>query len=139
VGVEDNRREGTEVFEEVGGEMTETKLAIARRIILSIGLFVCALLFLYPHWRGSFILGENVFEYGLGRGFITAPPIPEPGQLVRLIGMESYSPDDLPPLHWWRNVIASYRVHRVRQITEIALTLLFTFGLMRALRKSLGG
>ena len=96
-----------------------------------------ALLFLYPHWRGSFVLPTRVFEYGLGRGFITAPPIPNPGQLVQLVGMGSNG-DETFPILLLDIIEASYRVHRVSQFTEVALALLFTFGLMRALKKPAG-
>jgi hypothetical protein len=50
--------------------MTEASLAIARKVVLCAGLLVSALLFLYPHWRGTFMF-TRVFEYDLGRGFIT--------------------------------------------------------------------
>ena len=117
--------------------MTEAGLAIARKVVLCAGLLMSALLFLYPHWRMSFVF-PRAFEYGLGRGFITAPPIPEPGQLVRLAGMESNPPYFQSPFELVDVVNVRYRVHRVRQLTEVALALLFTFGLMRALKKPAG-
>ena len=109
-------------------------LSTVRKIILYVGLLVSSLLFLYPHWRGSFDDGDRAFEYDLGRNFITAPPIPDPSQLVRLIGEEP----NLLPLALVGSVKASYRIHYVRQFTEVALTLLFTFGLVRALKKPAG-
>ena len=118
--------------------MTEAGLAIVRKVVLCAGLLTSGLLFIYPHWRGSFEVGIKVFEYDLGRGFITAPPIPDHSQLVRLIGMESNDPKaDWPLMMLW-DIKASYRVHRVRQLTEVALALLLTFGVLPALRKPAG-
>jgi hypothetical protein len=115
--------------------MSEASLAIARKITLCAGLLLGALLFLYPHWRGSFEFGVGFFEYDLGRSFITAPRIPKPGQVVRLVGMDQEAPNSFL---FVREIKASYRVHRVRQLTEVALALLFTFGVVRALRKPVG-
>lgn len=103
--------------------MTEDKLAIARKVILCVGLLVAALLFLFPHWRVSInvgILGETrAFDQEIGRGFIAFPP-------VQLTGKGA-------------NFVA--RINYVRQITEVAIALLLTFGLMLALKpkKPAGG
>ena len=96
--------------------MTEANLAIARKIILCVGLLVAALLFLFPHWRVSInvgILGETQgFDQDIGRGFIAYPPV----HLTR--GSAKF--------------VAS--INYVRQITEVAIALLLTFGLMLALK-----
>jgi hypothetical protein len=119
--------------------MTEASLAIARKVILCCGLLTGALLFLYPHWRGSFRgIIEHEYEYDLGRGFITAPPIPDPRQIARLTGLESAATDIVEVVQMINLVNAKYHVHRVRQLTEVALALLFTFGVMRVLRKPAG-
>lgn len=93
--------------------MTEANLAIARKVILYVGLLVTALLFAYPHWRASdyFVTtGENlVVDQEIGRYFIVYPP-PTTGMFVA-------------------------RINYVRQFTEVAIALLFTFGLMRVLKK----
>src|SRR5262245_58121688 len=111
--------------------MTEANLAIARKIVLCVGLLVAALLFLYPHWllpvypgNGSRSVNQDV-----GRAFIVTPPVftvhsPEftlienkkPASEVTLI--------DKKPA----------RIDYVRQFTEVAIALLFTFGVMRALK-----
>ena len=102
--------------EESEREMMEANLAIARKVILCVGLLVAALLFLFPHWRVSInvgILGETrAFDQEIGRGFIAFPP-------VQLTGKGA-------------NFVA--RINYVRQITEVAIALLLTFGLMRALK-----
>ena len=114
--------------------MNEASLAIARKVVLCAGLLVSALLFAYPHWRGSFDFVDTIYEYDLGRSFITAPPIPDPSQIVRLVGLEPGGDDRARPHKVANAVEASYRVHYVRQLTEVAFALLFTFGLLRALK-----
>jgi len=98
--------------------MTEANLAIARKVILYVGLLVAALLFIYPHWRiyvhtGA---GQPAVNHELGRAFITFPPLlSAESSLFLLMG-------------------GTVRIHYIRQITEVAIALLFTFGLMRALK-----
>jgi hypothetical protein len=93
--------------------MTEANLAIARKVVLCIGLLVAALLFAFPHWRLSdtiVIPGKpQVVDQEIGRFFIAIPP--------STIG------------------IYDVRIHYVRQFTEVAIALLLTFGLVWALRK----
>jgi len=57
-------------------------------------------------------------------------------QLARLTGVEINTDNYLFLVKVGRDV--SYRAHRVRQLTEVALALLFTFGLMRVLKKPAG-
>jgi hypothetical protein len=96
--------------------MNEANLAIARKVVLYIGLLVAALLFLFPHWRVSVnvgILGETQsFDQEIGRGFIAYPPVQLTGGSAKFVA----------------------RVNHVRQFTEVAIALLLTFGLMRALK-----
>ena len=96
--------------------MTEASLAITRKVVLYIGLLVAALLFLFPHWRVSVnmgILGESqVFDQEIGRGFIAYPPVQLTGGSAKFVA----------------------RINYVRQFTEVAIALLFTFGVMRALK-----
>jgi hypothetical protein len=96
--------------------MSEAKLAIARKVILYAGLLVAALLFLFPHWHVSInvgMLGETrAFDQEIGRGFIAYPPVQLTGGVVKFVA----------------------RINYVRQITEVAIALLVTFGLMRALK-----
>ena len=96
--------------------MNEANLTIARKVILCVGLLVAALLFLFPHWRVSInvgILGEaHALEQDIGRGFIAFPPVQLTGGIAKLV----------------------IRINYVRQIAEVAIALLLTFGLMRALK-----
>jgi hypothetical protein len=96
--------------------MTEASLAIARKVILCAGLFVSGLLFLYPHWWLSvyYVNGSPATSVDIGRSFIASSPLP--------------TADENEPAH----------INYVRQITEVALALAFTFGLMLALKKPLG-
>jgi hypothetical protein len=100
--------------------MTEANLAIARKVVLYIGLLVAALLFLFPHWRVSVNVGilgvPRSFDQEIGRGFIAYPPVQLTGGSAKFVA----------------------RINYVRQITEVALALLFTFGLMRVLKKPAG-
>lgn len=100
--------------------MNEANLAIARRVILCVGLLVAALFFLFPHWRVTVnlgILGETrVFDQEIGRGFIAFPPVQLTGGSAKFVA----------------------RINYVRQFTEVAIALALTFGLMRALRKPAG-
>ena len=92
--------------------MTEASLAIARKVVLYIGLLVASLLFAFPHWRLSdaFVIPgkTQVVDQEIGRYFIAYPP-PTKGIHVA-------------------------RINYARQITEGAIALLLTFGLMRALK-----
>ena len=96
--------------------MTEANLAIARKVILYAGLLTSALLFIYPHWRVSTdieVLGETqVIDQEIGRAFIASPPVE-----LKVSGAKFFA-----------------RINYVRQITEVALALLLTFGLLRALK-----
>jgi hypothetical protein len=96
--------------------MTEANLAIARKVILCAGLLTSALLFIYPHWRVSAdieVLGETqVIDQEIGRAFIASPPVE-----LKVSGAKFVA-----------------RINYVRQITEVALALLLTFGLRRALK-----
>ena len=92
--------------------MTEANLAIARKVVLYIGLLVAALLFAFPHWRVSdaFVIPgkTQMVDKEIGRFFIAYPP---------------------PTLG-----IHVARINYARQITEVTIALLLTFGLMRALK-----
>jgi len=97
-------------------------LAIARKVILCVGLLVAALLFIYPHWkiaveRGD---GKTVFDQDAGRAFILSPPLAV-AQTIRF-----------PMIRGIRPV---FRINYVRQFVEVAIALLFTFGLTFMLRK----
>src|SRR5215470_3771424 len=95
---------------------------IARKVILCVGLLVSALLFLYPHWRVSVEMGngKSVFDQDAGRAFILSPPLAV-AQTIRF-----------PMIRGIRPV---FRINHVRQYTEVAIALLFTFGLTFMLRK----
>jgi hypothetical protein len=101
--------------------MTEANLAIARKVVLCVGLLVAALLFLFPHWRVSvgILSGAQVLEQDIGRGFIAFPPVQLTGGIAKFV----------------------VRINYVRQIAEVAIALLLTFGLLRALKlkKPAGG
>jgi hypothetical protein len=107
--------------------MNEANLAIARKVILYTGALVATLLFLYPQWRYSIDLGDGTptTNQELGRGFIASPPLPG----------DASGPYQLMIVSGPRKVV---RIHHVRQFTEVALALLFTFGVMRALKKPAG-
>jgi hypothetical protein len=102
--------------EESESEMNEANLAVARKVILCVGLLVAALLFLFPHWRVSInvgILGETrALDQEIGRGFIAYPPVQLTGGGAKFVA----------------------RINYIRQITEVAIALLLTFGLMSALK-----
>src|SRR5262245_42743368 len=106
-------------------QMSETILAIARKIILYVGLLTSALLFAYPHWRVSIDMrnGNRIFDQDIGRAFILSPP---------LVGTQ------VIPFPTIAGIRPVFRIHYVRQFTEVALALLLTLGLMRALRKPAG-
>jgi hypothetical protein len=143
--------------------MNEAKLAMARKVVLCVGLLVAALLFLYPHWRLSIDVGDGrpTVNSELGRAFIASSPLDGIGQ--RLVNVPSVSsvgglqfqsptndrraiearqfqspPDDRRVIEA-RQVLTTgsagrvVRIHYIRQITEVALALAFTFGLMCAL------
>jgi hypothetical protein len=100
--------------------MNEASLAIARKVVLCGGLLVGALLFIYPHWWLSVYPGDGspAISQDIGRGFIAAPPLPGVRTELRALMVKE-------------NPI---RINYVRQFTEVAIALLFTFGLMRALK-----
>jgi hypothetical protein len=103
--------------------MTEANLAIARKVVLCAGLLVSALLFLFPHWRLSsdFEDGSPVTKE-LGRIFIAFKPF-----------AHSY-----PPYRFTSRPGTDVYIDHVRQFTEVGLALLFTFAVMRALKKPAG-
>jgi hypothetical protein len=98
--------------------MTEASLAIARKVVLYIGLLVAALLFAFPHWKIStdIGLGTPAVDRDLGRAFIMPSLVYRSDQFL-LIDFKNAA-----------------HIHYVRQITEVAIALLLTFGLMRALK-----
>jgi hypothetical protein len=100
--------------------MTEANLAIARKVVLYTGLLVSVLLFIYPHWWLSVYPGDGspAISQDIGRGFIASPPLP--GIRTELFALR----DEKNPV----------RINYVRQCTEVAIALLFTFGLTRALK-----
>jgi len=112
--------------------MTEANLAIARKIVLCVGLLVAALLFLYPHWLLSVYPGDGSrsVNQDVGRAFIMTPPVftVHSPEFTLIENKKPASPEvtliEKKPA----------RIDYVRQITEVGLALLFTFGLMRALR-----
>jgi hypothetical protein len=117
--------------------MSEAKLAIARKVILYIGLLVAALLFVYPHWMVSveFRDGSPAFNQDIGRGFIASPP------LLRAESRPVQSTAGAGPVIKARGVLLMntagtvFRINYVRQFTEVAIALLVTFGLMSALKQ----
>jgi hypothetical protein len=120
--------------------MTEAKLAIARRVVLCVGLLASALLLLFPHWRMSigFVDGRPPVNYELGRAFIAFKP------LARAASRPLRSTTGAEPVIKARAVLLMgasgtvIHINYVRQITEVAIALLLTFGLMRVLRNPAG-
>jgi hypothetical protein len=104
--------------------VTEANLAIARKIVLYTGLLVAALLLAYLHWKLVYSVdnGATFVSEDLGRSFITAPPLPFPR----------------PSVSSWLNDKKPVRINYIRQFTEVALALAFTFAVMSALRKPAG-
>jgi hypothetical protein len=100
--------------------MNEANLAIARKVVLYTGLVVSALLFLFPHWRYTMDLedGSPVVDKDLGRRFIAYMPLYH----------------SAPPYQFTLGPGTGLHIHHVRQFTEVALALLATFGLRRALK-----
>jgi hypothetical protein len=100
--------------------VTESNLAIARKVVLVAGLLVATLLFLFPHWQASITAlealgalgGGSTFDQDIGRGFIAFPPVQLTGKYAKVAAHINYA----------------------RQVTEVAIALLVTFGLFRALR-----
>jgi hypothetical protein len=101
-------------------EVTEANLAIARKVVLYTGLLVSALFFIYPHWLLSVYPGDGSpsVNQDIGRAFIVTPPVFTVHSPV-FVSIEKKKPA---------------RIDYVRQFTEVALALLFTFGLLRALK-----
>jgi len=120
--------------------MNEANLATARKVILCAGLLVAALLFLFPHWRLSvyFRNGRPAIDHDIGRGFIASPP------LLRAESRPVQSTTGAEPnikafgVQLMDTAGTVFRINYFRQFTEVALALLFTFGLILALRKSAG-
>jgi hypothetical protein len=116
--------------------MTEAILAIARKVILCGGLLVAALLFLFPHWRLSigFVDGRPTVNHELGRTFIAFKP------LASAKSRPVQSTTSAEPVIKGRGVLLMdttgtvFRINYVRQITEVSIALLLTFGLMWALK-----
>jgi hypothetical protein len=104
--------------------MTKAGLAIARKIILYTGLLVAMLLLAYPHWNLVYSVNNGVtfVSEDLGRSFITAPPVPFANPIV-----SSWVEDKKP-----------IRINYVRQFTEVAFALAFTFAVISAFRKPAG-
>jgi hypothetical protein len=105
--------------------MNETVLAITRKVILCVGLLVATMLFAYPHWRLAIESerGTPAYDQDVGRAFILSPP----AMAAQVFSTASMG-----------GIRAVLRINYTRQIIEVALALLFTFGLMRALRKPAG-
>jgi hypothetical protein len=99
--------------------MNEANIAIARKVVLCAGLLVAALLFLFPHWRLTIDLedGSPVVDKDLGRRFIADMPLYH----------------SAPPYQFTLGRGTSLHIHHIRQFTEVALTLLLTFGVLRVL------
>jgi hypothetical protein len=116
--------------------MNEANLAIARKIVLYTGLLVAGALFLFPHWRLSvfFRNGRPAINHDIGRGFIASPP------LLRAESLPVRSTTGAEPVIKAVGVLLMdtagtvFRINYVRQFTEVAIALLFTFGLLRALK-----
>jgi hypothetical protein len=116
--------------------VNEANLAIARKVVLCAGLLVAALLFLFPHWRLSvyFRNGRPAINHDIGRGFIASPP------LLRAESRRVQSTTGAEPVIKAVGVLLMdtagtvFRINYVRQFTEVAIALLLTFGLMRALK-----
>jgi hypothetical protein len=55
--------------------VNEANLAIARKVVLYVGLLVAALLFLFPKWRMTMMMGETEsIAMETDRSFIADPP-----------------------------------------------------------------
>src|SRR5262245_22286113 len=104
--------------------MNETSLASARKIVLCVGLLAATLPILYPHWRVVVELGDRmlVFDQHVGRAFILSPPL----VAAKAIGLPRIG--SIQPI---------FRINYTRLFIEVAVALIFTFGLMRALRRRL--
>jgi hypothetical protein len=116
--------------------MTEAGLVIARKVVLCAGALVAALLFVYPHWMLSvdFRDGSPAINQDIGRGLIASPP------LLRAESRPFQSTTGAEPVIKARGVLLMdtagtvFRINYVRQFTEVAIALLLTFGLLRALK-----
>ena len=116
--------------------MKEANFAIARKVVLCAGLLVAALLFLFPHWRLSigFRDGRPTVNHELGRAFIASKP------LASAKSRPVQSTSGAEPVIKARGVLlmgatgAVFRIKYVRQIAEVGIALLLTFGLLRALK-----
>src|SRR5262245_33462989 len=104
--------------------MNETVLAITRKVVLCVGMLAAAMLFAYPHWRlaiGS-ERGTPTYDQDAGRAFILSPP----AMAAQVFNTASMG-----------GIRAVLRINYTRQIIEVAVALMLTFGLMRALRPRL--
>jgi len=110
--------------------MNESSLAITRKVVLCAGLLVAVLLLIYPHWRVSIQMGGGnpVLVYDVGRAFILSSPTFD-SQQQGGVGLSPFT------FTLMGGIQPVYRIHYARQIIEVALAALFTFLLMRALRK----
>lgn|SRR5262245_53745151 len=116
-------------------------LAMIRKLILCIGLLVSALLFLYPPWliRLPQLPEQKVtLEHRAGRAFILSPPNLTPGQLRAMLGLSAINDltDDAGALALICGIEkeTTYRIHTSRWLAEVALSLLFTLGIVRVLK-----
>jgi hypothetical protein len=129
----DRRTRQSRQGEERSREVNEASLAVARKVVLCAGLLASALLLLYPKWKVNVVYSEFNFDYDMGRCFIMSPPVLLPSQLAKMMDMgTNNNTQAIVPSY------ISYQIIYVRQLTEVVLALLFTFGLVRALRKPVG-
>jgi hypothetical protein len=79
-------------------------------------------------------LNSIVFDYDLGRSFIAAPPALTPYQFAELGGFKETMPER-PELNDFAKLSGKQStIDLTRQFVEVLLALLFTFGVMWALR-----
>jgi hypothetical protein len=120
--------------------MNETNLAISRKVVLCAGLLTSAMLFAYPHWRLSveFRDGSPAINQDIGRGFIASPPSlrAESRPFQSTTGVEPVIKAQVVLLMDTAGTV--FCINYVRQLTEVAIALLLTFGLLRMLRKPAG-
>jgi hypothetical protein len=111
--------------------MTEANLAIARKVVLCAGLLASVLLFMYPHWLLSVYPGNGSpsVNQDVGRAFIVTPPV-FTAHSPEFTLIENKKPAS-PEVTLMEKKPA--QIDYVRQLTEVAIALLFTFGVMRAL------
>jgi hypothetical protein len=94
---------------------------------------------LYPHWRVKFTVNNSIeSDYGVGRSFIAAPPVLTPYQLAELGGFKDTTLGSTQAFDVAKLSGKIYVIDDTRLFVEVLLALLFTFGLMRALKKPAG-